>query len=84
MAGYFYNGVSDYRPGLGSDSDSRFLYVMYPEALSESHLLQAGFGSMGYNTGYKSNDGKTIFWYGDTGMNQLNLNGAKYFYFAIG
>lgn len=84
MAGYFYNGVSDYRPGLGSDFDSRFLYVMYPEVLSESRLTQAGFGYMGSNTGYKSNDGKTIFWYANSEINQLNLDGAKYFYFAIG
>ena len=85
IIGFFYNGVSDFRPGFGSDSDSSTAmnYLMYSDVLSTSYKTATGFGEVGYSAGSKSSDGKTYYWYGKNAFDQLNTNKAKYFYFAM-
>lgn len=64
-------------------------YILLTNYLTTNPQSGAGFGP-GFNSnpsnwGYKSNDGKTIFWYTQSKYeDQFNFAGRTYYYFAIG
>ena len=64
-------------------------YILLTNYLTTKPQSGAGFGP-GFNSnpsnwGYKSNDGKTIFWYTQSKYeDQFNFAGRTYYYFAIG
>lgn len=64
-------------------------YILLTNYLTTKPQSGAGFGpgsnSSPSNWGYKSNDGKTIFWYTQSKYeDQFNFAGRTYYYFAIG
>ena len=64
-------------------------YILLTNYLTTKPQSGAGFGpgsnSNPSNWGYKSNDGKTIFWYTQSKYeDQFNFAGSTYYYFAIG
>ena len=64
-------------------------YILLTNYLTTKPESGAGFGpgrnSNPSNWGYKSNDGKTIFWFTQsTYEDQFNYSGCTYYYFAIG
>lgn len=54
--------------------------------LTTEPIAGAGLGVDSRNAGYKSADGKTIFWYGTLNNVSMQFNslGVIYYYFAIG
>lgn len=54
--------------------------VMIPEVLGTDYAAGLGFG--GY--GKKSEDGKSVFWYGNSAAAQYNSSGVMYYYRALG
>lgn len=78
---YFRNNFSNVDIYYLRDSDwNRF---MISSALTTSPASGAGLGSNGTKYGYKSPDGKTFYWYGYAGEDQMNESGVTYYGFYI-
>lgn len=54
--------------------------LMIPEMLGTSYAAGLGFGGHGK----KSEDGKSVFWYGSSASAQFNSSGVTYYYRALG
>ena len=64
------------------------VFIIHTGYLTTSPRDHAGFGpgvnTAATNMGYKSPDGKTIYWYSNDDADQFNGLSAVYYYFAIG